>query len=93
MPGGVKILVVSLGSHIVGDGWNAVQGSSESGPVTGRDFSRRVWRELVENFRGRNDVRVVISIGPQPDACEGLGKIPGNFIARRSDTPSNALKL
>ena len=84
LPGGVKILVVSLGSHIVGDGWNFLH-KSDPRPFTGRDFSRRVWRELVDHFRGRNDVRVVLAIGPQPDAAEGLGKIPGNFIARRSD--------
>ena len=84
LPGGVKILVVSLGSEIVGEGWNILH-KCDSKPFTGRDFSRRVWRELVESFRGRNDVRVVMAIGPQPDAAEGLGKIPGNFIARRSD--------
>ncbi|CAE7418386.1 yojK [Symbiodinium natans] len=90
LPGGVKILVVSLGSEIVGEGWNILH-KCDSKPFTGRDFSRRVWRELVESFRGRNDVRVVMAIGPQPDAAEGLGKIPGNFIARRSIAQMDAL--
>jgi len=80
-PSGVKVLLVVLGTMTVDIRWESPEHMSSNGPVTGRSFSQRVWSELSESLGGRSDLRVIVGIGPRPDALDVLGEVPSNFVA------------
>ncbi|CAJ1409970.1 unnamed protein product [Effrenium voratum] len=83
VPAGVKVIVVSLGSMTVDSRWEAPEHVSSTGFVTGRQFSQRLWSELIEFFGHRSDVRVILAVGPKEEAVEMLGELPPNVVARR----------
>eukprot|EP00435_Cladocopium_sp_Y103_P021459 s2797_g5.t1 len=78
---GTKVLLVSLGSLTVEYRWDAPEHLSSVGWTTGKQYSLRLWSELLETFGGREDVRVILSIGQREEAREVLGELPSNFQA------------
>lgn len=57
---------------------------------SGRDFCQRVWRTCFDAFGAdiapeeRADPLVVMTLGPEEDALEGMPPTPNNFILRRT---------
>ena len=80
---GVKLILVSLGTITVESRWEAAEHVSSLGMINGRQFSQRLWSEIIESFGGRSDVRVVLSVGAKEEAMEMLGELPANVVARR----------
>mmetsp|Transcript_34817 Transcript_34817/g.81294 ORF Transcript_34817/g.81294 Transcript_34817/m.81294 type:complete len:498 (-) Transcript_34817:188-1681(-) len=91
VPAGVKVLLVTLGSRTVGVLWNGAFHISSSGRYTGKEFSHRLWQELIDHFAERSDVRVILGVGPVPDALAGL-TLPSNFAARQCLPQIEALR-
>ncbi|CAE7680122.1 oleD [Symbiodinium sp. CCMP2592] len=91
-PPGVKVVVVSLGSLTVDMRWESAEHVSSLGRFTGREVSDRLWSELIETFKDRPDLRVVMSIGPRADARNMLGELPSNFVAEEYIDQVQALR-
>ena len=49
----------------------------------GKQYATRLWRELIDAFGGREDVKVVLAIGSREEALEVLGPLPSNFEAMK----------
>eukprot|EP00434_Breviolum_minutum_P027055 symbB.v1.2.023925.t1/scaffold2227.1/size85294/2 len=77
----VKVVLVSLGSLTVEYRWDVPEHKSSTGWITGKEYSLRLWNELLESFAGREDVRVILSIGKRDEARAALGELPSNFFA------------
>lgn len=89
---GMKVVLVSLGSLTVECRWDMPEHVSSLGLITGKDFSQRLWSELLDSFGGRSDVQVILSIGTREEARELLGDLPSNFSAQTFLDQINALK-
>lgn len=89
---GTKVLLVSLGSLTVEYRWEAAEHLSSTGWITGKQYSLRLWSELLETFGGREDVRVILSIGQRDEAREVLGDLPSNFRALKFLDQVSALR-
>jgi len=50
----------------------------------GKEFSQFVWRTCFEALGGRDDLLVVMSLGPPDDALDGMPPVPSNFIIRKA---------
>jgi len=81
VPPGVKVVIVSLGSLTVDCRWDSAEHVSSAGRFTGRQFSERLWSELIEYFGHREELRFILSVGSR-DAKEVLGELPSNFVAQ-----------
>ena len=96
---GRKLLYVSLGTVATGPNlWHApmaqyVAGNDEHdaaisarplGDYTGQEFCQFVWRACIEAVGGDDDFLVILNVGPQPDARDGLPPMPSNFIVRQT---------
>merc|ERR1712129_431725 len=49
---------------------------------TGRDLVQHVYRSCFEAVGGKDELLIVMSIGSQSDALDGLPPVPSNFIVR-----------
>lgn len=87
-PSGIKVLIVSLGTLTVDMRWDSPEHMSSVGAITGREFSERIWGEVLESFRGRHDLRVILGIGPRAS----LEDLPENFVAMEHFDQMRALE-
>merc|ERR1712048_1103540 len=86
---GRKVLYVSMGT--VGTGprfWYNRFGdfARENGlaECTGKEFIQRVFQTCFEAFGEDKNLLVIMAVGPQKDALEGLPATPVNFILRET---------
>merc|ERR1712113_1119342 len=75
-----------MGTVATGDLWNKPFGAigAENGleDCTGKQLVQHVFRCCFEALGKNDDFLVVMSLGPQSDALEGLPPVPSNFIVR-----------
>eukprot|EP00811_Abedinium_folium_P027114 NODE_4072_length_1940_cov_9.019857.p1 GENE.NODE_4072_length_1940_cov_9.019857~~NODE_4072_length_1940_cov_9.019857.p1 ORF type:complete len:378 (+),score=83.16 NODE_4072_length_1940_cov_9.019857:328-1461(+) len=75
---GRSIIYVSMGTVLTGDhaehGWSGTSGSA----ITGRELCRAVYRAVFAVLGG-TDTLVILALGQQPDALEGLA-VPSNVV-------------
>eukprot|EP00927_Polykrikos_kofoidii_P077222 TRINITY_DN74189_c0_g1_i1.p1 TRINITY_DN74189_c0_g1~~TRINITY_DN74189_c0_g1_i1.p1 ORF type:complete len:503 (-),score=75.92 TRINITY_DN74189_c0_g1_i1:128-1579(-) len=89
---GRKVVYVSMGTVITGDdkdhGWNAMDGTS----LTGKELCQAVYRAVFEELGAKQEVGdpssdgialIVVSLGPQPDALDGIA-VPSNVVSAAS---------
>mmetsp|Transcript_876 Transcript_876/g.3226 ORF Transcript_876/g.3226 Transcript_876/m.3226 type:complete len:506 (+) Transcript_876:19-1536(+) len=81
---GRPVVYVSMGTVITGDnedhGWEATSGSA----LTGRQLCQAVYRAVFEELGGNDEqgsALIVVSLGQQPDALEGVD-VPANAVCR-----------
>lgn len=93
---GKRVLYISLGTEAVGSFWTfpmghtLTSGNDEGRPAglkplmahTGKEFCQHVWRTCIDAFGNKSGLLVVMSVGFNQDALEGLPELPPNFIAR-----------
>jgi UDP:flavonoid glycosyltransferase YjiC (YdhE family) len=94
---GRQVVYISLGTVATSDYFYQTpfgQFGRDNGlsDVTGRQLAQHVFRNCFEAFGGKNDLMVVLSLGPQDDVLDGLPALPKNFIARRSIPQLQLLK-
>jgi len=87
--GGRRIIYVSLGTVITSDdashGWHATSGSA----ITGRQLCQAVYRAVFDKFGDSRPLEegppplVVVALGPQADALEGI-QVPSNALCARA---------
>ena len=85
---GRRVIFASMGTVITGDsldfGWD-VKLQSNSGQrkgLTGKQLCQAAWSGVFDAF-GDSETLLVVSVGPQPDALEGLD-VPSNALCRAS---------
>merc|ERR1712050_124437 len=60
---------------------------------TGKEITQHVFRTCFEALAGIEKVLVIMAVGPQEDALEGLPMAPANFILRDSVPQLEVLSL
>jgi len=85
---GRQVIFASMGTVITGDspdfGWEAkIQNTSgQRKGLTGKELCQAAWSGFFDAF-GASEALLVVSVGPQPDALEGL-EVPSNALCRPS---------
>jgi len=83
---GRKLLYVSMGTVATGRRWTRPFGflaaSNGLADCTGKQLVQHVFRCCYEAFGKDEDFLVIMSLGIQSDALEGLPAVPSNFIVR-----------
>jgi hypothetical protein len=94
---GKRLLYISLGTVANSRHWDKKFGfvGKENGlaELTGKEITLRVFRTCFEAFGGSDQILVIMAVGPQDDALEGLPAAPGNFILRPSVPQLEVLSL
>jgi len=52
--------------------------------ISGRELAQHVFRCCFEAFGNKDDLLVVLSLGPQEDILDGLPPLPGNFVTSKA---------
>ncbi|CAK9061566.1 unnamed protein product [Durusdinium trenchii] len=83
---GKRFVFVSMGTVGSGGRWNGGFGplAAHNGiqNLTGKEFLQQVYRAVMEAFQDQEDLLVLMAVGPQPDALEGLPSCPSNVLLR-----------
>eukprot|EP00931_Biecheleriopsis_adriatica_P071945 TRINITY_DN4591_c0_g1_i1.p1 TRINITY_DN4591_c0_g1~~TRINITY_DN4591_c0_g1_i1.p1 ORF type:complete len:480 (-),score=82.33 TRINITY_DN4591_c0_g1_i1:223-1662(-) len=84
---GRRLLYISLGTVATADHrwthpFGPVGASNGLAEITGKQLVQHVFRCCFEAVGENDDFLVILSVGPQSDALEGLTPIPSNFIVR-----------
>lgn len=84
---GRQLLYISMGTVATGDKtWNFPIGAfgRDNGlaDCTGKQLTQHVFRSCFESVGEDDNFLVIMSLGPQGDALEGLPPVPSNFIVR-----------
>ena len=80
---GKKVIYASMGTVVTGDspdfGWHAQlqNGQGERTGVTGKQLCQAAWRGLFDLEEDLKEAVLLVSVGPQADALEGL-EVPKN---------------
>jgi UDP:flavonoid glycosyltransferase YjiC (YdhE family) len=94
---GKRLLYVSLGTVANSRFWDKKFGgvATENGlaEVTGKEITLHIFRTCFQAFGGSDQVLVIMALGPQEDALEGLPAAPENFILRTSVPQLQVLSL
>lgn len=79
---GKKIILMSLGTATTGMFFtrSLPRGDNSLTDKTGRDLAHFVWKSAFEALGGSDEILVVMAIGNHPDALEGMGDVPTNFL-------------
>lgn len=72
-------ILVSLGTVITGDSRNHGWGAKDGYAITGKQLCQAVFEAVFKEFGDAEDVPLLVAVGPQPDALEGLA-VPGNVL-------------
>ena len=79
-----KVVLISLGTVATSAFWEKPFGphATKNGlqATTGKDFLQFVFLRAFEAFRENEDIFVIMTVGPQQDALDGLPPVPGNFL-------------
>ncbi|CAE8637346.1 unnamed protein product [Polarella glacialis] len=86
---GRQVLYVSMGTVATCDHfWNSPFGAFgiDNGleHCTGKQLTQHVFRSCFEALGGDTGVLVIVSLGPQEDALDGLPAAPKNFLLRKA---------
>ncbi|CAJ1394198.1 unnamed protein product [Effrenium voratum] len=85
---GRRVIFASMGTVITGDsldfGWDVKlqNNSGQRKGLTGKQLCQAAWSGVFDAF-GDSEALLVVSVGPQPDALEGLD-VPSNALCRAS---------
>jgi hypothetical protein len=94
---GKRLLYISLGTVANSRFWHTKFGgvakANGLAECTGKDITQHVFRTCFEAFGGSDQVLVIMALGPQDDALEGLPAVPNNFILRTSVPQLEVLSL
>lgn len=79
---GRKVILLSLGTAVTGMFFsrNLPRGENGLADSTGRDLAHFVWKAAFEALGGSDEIFVVMATGSRPDAIDGLGDVPKNFL-------------
>jgi UDP:flavonoid glycosyltransferase YjiC (YdhE family) len=81
---GKKLVLMSLGTATTGMFFSRPLPRGDNGLIeacsTGKDLAHFVWKTAFDALGGSSDILVIMAIGNQPDALDGLGNMPNNFL-------------